>query len=459
MSTLVAKIINNIQESIQSKQLMAGEKLPSIRAQAKLWGVSTFTVGEAYDRLMLQGKIYSIQGKGYFVLPQANDTQAHTGQIPAPRPQALDETWLLNGIFQQNTPMLLAGCGWLPEHYYDTQLLQSALRQLAKTPQHFTEYGHPLGYAPLRVHLAHVLKQWHIQLNHDDILLTQGASQALNLVIQAYLQTGDTVLVDLPAYSNLISNLQAKGVNIIGVPWLATGPDLDALAAILQQHQPKIFFTNPTLHNPTGASYNAATTYQIASLAKKHQFLLVENQVSIGLAFHQPNPLSALDSFENTLFIGSFTKSLAPSLRVGFIAGQSRRILQLTHQKMLASLTSSSLNEQLSWHMLQDPKSQRQINGIKQKLSIAQAKVQTALLQQSWVLFATPQSGLFVYARHPNIGDAFEFANQQLQQGISLAPGMLFQLANQQKQAWFRFNVAFCDCPAFYNWLNTIGEM
>ncbi len=458
MSTLVAKIIKSIENDIQTQKLSAGDRLPSIRKQAQQLGVSAFTVVEAYDRLVLSGMIYSLQGRGYFVLPQQ---QEHSDNNLATfnTHQSLDETWLLNGIFQQNQPMLLAGCGWLPETYYDPQLIQMALRQLAKTPQHFTEYGHPLGYEPLRKLLAQLLKQWYLQVNSNQILLTQGASQALNLIIQTYIQAGDTVLIDLPAYSNLISNLQAKNVNIIGVPWLTTGPDINALNNILSQHRPKAFFTNPLLHNPTGASYDAATTYQVLSLAKQHHFLVVENQVSIGLASQHPTPLSALDNVENTLFISSFTKSLAPSLRVGFITGDAFRIKQLTNQKMLTALTSSSINEQLAWHMLRDPKNLKQLNHVKHKLSSAQAKVQTALLENNWQVFSKAQSGLFIYAHHPNITNSFEFAQEQLLKGVSLAPGALFQIDDSHPQHWFRFNAAFCDSPDFYNWLKNISAI
>lgn len=457
MSTLVNKIIHQINQDIQDGILLPGTRLPSIRKQAELLGVSTFTIGDAYDRLMLQGKIYSIQGKGYFVLPSTHNNDNTIAHQSDPKStQALDESWLLQGIFQQENPMLLAGCGWLPESYYDVTLIQAALKQLAKAPEHYTQYGQPLGYQPLREQLSRRLHQWHLPIGPNEILMTQGASQALNLVIHAYLKAGDTVLVDLPAYSNLLPNLQNKGVHIVGVPWLATGPDIAALKTILSHTRAKIFFTNPSLHNPTGASYDAATTYQVLSLAQEHDFLVVENQVSLSLAYQQPMPLTALDNCQNTLFISSLSKSLSPSLRIGFIAGSADKIKTLTHQKMMASLSSSSINEQLAWHMLQNPKSQRQINSIKQKLATAQARVQAALLQAGWVLFTKPQSGLFLYARHPDIQDAFEFAQAQLEEGIALAPGIVFQLSNQQKQAWFRFNVAFCEHEDFNAWLRRI---
>lgn len=460
MSTLVAQTIRDITDKIAQNLLPPGSKLPSIRQQARLRGVSTFTVVEAYERLVAQGTIRSEQGKGYFVThSQMPKTPLRATQnLPnAPIRQPFDEDWLLHGIYQHNHTMLLAGCGWLPESWYDQSLMQGALRQLARAPNHLSEYGHPLGFEPLRELISSQLERHHLRYQSKQILLTQGASQALDLVTSTFTQPGDTVLIDAPGYSNLITNLKFKRLNVIGVPWGPNGPDISVLQSLLAQHKPKLFFTNPVLHNPTGASYDAATTYQVVSLAHQHGFMVVENQVSLSLAFNPPSCLSALDNQNNTLFISSFAKALAPSLRVGYVAGSSQHIWHMMQQKMMSGLTTSSINEQLTWHMLQHPKSQKGLQHIKQKLAAAQANVQALLIALGWQCFTQPTSGLFVYARHPFIDDAYAFAQNQHHEAVSLSPGALFEChASNLPQPWFRFNVAYCDAPEFSQWLHQV---
>ncbi len=461
MSTLVAQTIRDITDKIAQDLLLAGSKLPSIRQQARLRGVSTFTVVDAYERLVAQGIIRSEQGKGYFV------TQHHSPKTPArptqnlpsaaPIRQPFDEDWLLHGIYQHNHTMLLAGCGWLPENWYDQSLMQGALRQLARAPSQLSEYGHPLGFEPLRELISRQLEHHHLRYQPQQILLTQGASQALDLVTSTFTQAGDTVLVDAPGYSNLITNLKFKRLNVVGVPWGPNGPDIAALQSLLTQHKPKLFFTNPVLHNPTGASYDAATTYHVVALAQQHGFMVVENQVSLSLAFNPPSCLSALDNQHNTLFISSYAKALAPSLRVGYVAGSSEHIWHMMQQKMMSGLTTSSINEQLTWHMLQHPKSQKGLQNIRQKLAAAQQNVQALLQSLGWQCFTQPTSGLFVYARHALIDDAYAFAQDQHHEAISLAPGALFEChASNLPQPWFRFNVAYSDAPEFSQWLHQV---
>lgn len=455
MSTLVHQIMAELTEAMACGHIAPGARLPSIRQLARERQVSTFTVADAYERLMAMGKIRSEQGKGYFAIPMAD-----TGTLPRtvadapPSIRQFDEAWLLHGIYQHNETMLLAGCGWLPESWYDPSLMQAGLRQLARQAQHLGQYGNPLGFLPLRELIAQRWQQEQLHYAPQQILLTHGASQALDLITTTFTQAGDTVLVDAPAYSNLLTNLRSRRLHIIGIPWTATGPDTTVLAHTLQQHRPKLFFTNPILHNPTGASYNAATAHQVLSLAQQHGFLVVENQVSMGLSFHAHSSLAAMDNHANTLFVHSFTKTLSPSLRVGCLAAANHHIEHLTQQKMLAGLTTSPINEQLAWHMLQDPKSQKQLNQIKHKLAAAQQHTGQLLKQHGWTVFTQPHSGLFIYACHPAIADAYPFAQAQYQQHVSLAPGVLYQPnPSPAPNPWFRFNVAYCDSAAFQAWL------
>ncbi|AUZ04489.2 class 1/2 aminotransferase [Vitreoscilla sp. C1] len=448
MTTLVDELIRTIRAQIERGQLPHGSKLPSIRQAAKLHQVSTFTVAEAYSRLNTQGCIQSEAGRGFFV-SQAKTTPLH---IRTPR-QPLNPEWLLQGIYQSDDAMLQAGCGWLPDDWYDPELASAALRKLARSPLQLNQYGQPQGLLPLRQLLSQRWAAHHLPLDDQQVLLTQGASQALDIITATYCQAGDTVFIDSPGYTNLLTRLRSKQLNIVGVPWREDGPDVVQLAQLLQQYQPKLMFTNPVLQNPTGASYSLATAHQVLQLLKQADCLLVESQVSFWLAHNPPPPLSALDNIQNSILIGSFTKHLSPALRVGYVFATEGRIQALMQQKMLAGLTTSVISEHLALLMWQDLRSHKQLSSWRSRLSQAQHQIQQLLESLGWEVFAHASSGLFVFAKHPLIDDAYQFAQDHYQDNLTFAPGMLFAIDQWQSHPWFRFNVAFCQEHAFAQWL------
>lgn len=451
MATLVEELMQSLQTQIQCGHYAHGSKLPSIRQAAKLYSVSTFTVAEAYSRLNAQGIIEASPGRGYFV------SKSHpTPVMPALLRQPLNQDWLLQGIYQSDANLLQAGCGWLPDDWHDTELASSALRKLAKSPLQLNQYGDPKGLLPLRQLLAQRWGQHHLPVSAHQILLTQGASQALDIVTATYCQAGDTVFIDSPGYTNLLTRLRSKQLNIVGVPWLADGPDVVELGKLLQQHRPKVMFTNPVLQNPTCATYSLSTAHQVLSLLKQANCLLVENQVSYWLAHNPPPPLSALDRVNNSILISSFTKHLSPVLRVGYVLATDERIAVLMQQKMLSGMTTSAINEHLALLMWQDSRSDKQLQQWRARLIKAQHKIQQLFKDLGWNIFGEPQGGLSLYTSHPLIADAYQFAQHHHDDNITLAPGLLFSINQQTPNPWFRFNVAFCMRPEFAQWLEQV---
>ena len=287
-------------------------------------------------------------------------------------------------------------------------------------------------------------------------MLTQGASQALDIITATYCQAGDTVFIDNPGYTNLLTRLRSKQLHIVGVPWNEDGPDVVQLAQLLQQYRPKLMFTNPVLQNPTSASYSLATAHQVLHLLRQASCLLVENQVSYWLAHNPPPPLSALDSIQHSLLIGSFTKHLSPVLRVGYVLGTDERIAALMQQKMLSGMTTSAINEHLALLMWQDSRSDKQLALWRSRLAGAQQHLQKVLRQLGWQTFGRPQAGMYLYAKHPAIADAYHFAQAHHDDNITLAPGLLFAIDQAQANPWLRFNVAYCMRPEFEPWLETV---
>lgn len=441
--SLTDRIIAAVRSAIRHGQLKPGEKLPSIRQLAAGHGVSTFTVVEAYDRLVAEGVLQARRGEGFFVTPAA-------GRQPAPprQPQkTADAFWLIDNRFNPADSDRQPGSGWLPDDWYDHESLARSLRALGRgTPP--TAYGESMGCTPLRQWLTAQLQESGLPASLDNLLLTEGASQALQLAIRVLVEAGDCVLVDDPGYCNLITLLHMAGARVVGVPWTEHGPDTAQLASLMQQHQPRVFFTNPRLHNPTGASYDHATAHRVLQLAEQHACWIVEDDVSAALVNHGPGPLQALGGTERVVYIGSVSKHLAPSLRVGFVLASDSVIDALVNHKMVCGLSSSLLNEQLALGMLRDSSYRRRLHKLQQRLLAANLAASDGFAGLGWQVFAPPGNSLFLWVRLPEQLDAIRLTEAALSHGLLLAPGVLFS-PSRTPLPWLRCNIAHCQPPLF----------
>lgn len=442
--TLTERIVAAIREAVAARRLPAGSKLPSIRQFASQHAVSTFTVVEAYDRLVAEGLLLARRGDGFFVSPRLGQRQPLAPRQPQ---KSIDAFWLIDNRFNPADSDSQPGCGWLPADWYDASGLERSMRTLARGSVS-TAYGDSMGWLPLRQWLSQWLQECGQAARPDNTLLTAGASQALQLVIRVLVRPGDSVLVDDPGYCNLLTLLDMAGARVIGVPWTAQGPDCQALASLMATHRPGVFFTNPRLHNPSGASYDHATAHRVLQLAEQHACWIVEDDVSAALASGGPGPLQALGGTERVIHIGSLSKTLAPTLRVGYVVAADTVIDALLNHKMVSSLCTSQLNEQLALGMLTDSGYRRRLQKLQQRLLAANLAARQRLEALGWQLFAAPAPSLFLWARPPTDIDPVALAEQALAQGILLAPGVLFR-PQREATAWLRLNVAYLGETVF----------
>ena len=234
--------------------------------------------------------------------------------------------------------------------------LQRGLRTLARNePGSFSGYGQAKGSPRLRAKLAEKLADTRIAAHPEQIMLTSGGSHALDLVTRYLVQRGDSVLVDEPGYHNLFLNLRLQGAKLLGVPRTLDGFDLEVLEALIIQHRPKVFFTNTRLHCPTGTSLSLAVAHRVLQLAEKYDFLIVENDIYADLDTTGQQALAGMDQLSRVIYIGSFSKTIAPALRVGFVAAHQELIDELVPLKLVSGLTTSELTEELALTVLLCP--------------------------------------------------------------------------------------------------------
>jgi DNA-binding transcriptional MocR family regulator len=450
---LVDQIVAGIRRQIEDRHLRPGSKVPSIRAFAATHNVSRFTVVEAYDRLVAMGHLQSRRGSGFYIAgPQAQAEAAHPA--PADGHKRNEElVWLIRRLLEADENTLLAGGPWLPNSWLDEAGIRQSLNVLArKNGTYLLEYGDPFGYLPLREHLALMLASLGITAHPGQILLTQGTSQALELVIRYLLKPGDAALVDDPGYYNMFGNLRLQGVMMLAVPRNPDGPDIAVLEQLASAHRPKVYFTQSVMQNPTGTDISPHVAFKLLQAAERHDFTVVEDDIFCDLQVKITPRLATLDQLKRVIYARSFSKTLSGSLRVGFLACAQGIVNELADIKMLTSITTSQFTERLVYLMLVDGHYRKYLSRLHERLGEARRNVVRAFERMGLELFVEPADGMFVWARFPHVEDSLALAEASQRDGIMLAPGAVFR-PHLERSPWMRFNVTVCEDPRVQRWL------
>jgi DNA-binding transcriptional MocR family regulator len=450
---LVTQIVEGFRQMVDNGSLRAGTKLPSIRQFANTHSVSVYTVVDAYDRLVALSYFQSQGNSGFFVRSRGSHGASSLG---IPGQHNFDSMWYLRRIFENRALRSKPGCGWLPSDWLFTDGMRRSLRTLASENVDLGGYGEPKGYLPLRELVSDLLASREIFVNNEQVLITQGSSQGLDLAARQLVRPGDAVLVDEPGYANVLFSLRFLGARLIGAPRTPTGYDLETLEARIKEHRPKVFFTQPRLQSPTGSTAVLSHLHRVLQLAEKYDFIVVENDIYADVDPESRPSLASLDQLRRVIYISSFSKTISPNIRVGYLATNSALVEDLARLKMISGLTSSEFSERLAHGALTDGRWRKHIKTLEKRLALGQQQLATRLLDIGFELFCEPKAGMFLWARHPAIQNAAELAYKAAEQDILLGPGHLFSL-DLEPSVWLRFNVAWADDEALLRFLDTIN--
>ncbi len=453
-ATIVEQVVGSIAGLIDTRQLPAGRKLPAIREFAATNGISKSTVVEAFDRLVAQGLLISRPKVGFFVAGRRPSLDLTAGAPPAERD--IDPMWALRNALLPGPELLRPGCGWLPEDWLNGAGLRRALRAIGRSPHaKLTDYGQPLGYAPLRAQLQMVLAARGIDAPANRILLTDSAMQAIDLVGRLLVQPGDKIFVDDPGYYNFLANLRVHRAQVIGVPFRPDGPDLEAFASLAAQHRPVLYITNSTLHNPTGATLAPAVAHRLLKIAEVHDIAILEDDIYADFEEHPAPRLAAMDQLNQVICVGSFSKTLSAACRCGWIAARRDWIEGLADLRMATIFSNNELSAQLLHQLLTDGTYRKHVDNMRTRLRAASVRVRGQLEACGLSPWIEPRGGMFLWAKLPEGHDSAEIARQALGSGIALVPGNVFSVS-RSAAPFLRFNAAQSDNKRIYDFLKGV---
>lgn len=430
---VVQQIVDALTCWLRCNEVMPGSRLPSVRQIAQINSLNQSCVVEACERLVAQGVLESRHGPGYVVAAPA---LVDPGQRHA--------LWFEGAEIKHCHSLceLQLGGGGLPENWRESDDLAYAIREVSRTDMAgLFNYSSPLGLPALRQQIRKCLKQLGINVEHSRILTTAGASQGLDLIVRTLLKPGDCVVVESPGYPLLFDLLRLHGVSMLEVPRTPSGPDTAALEVLLLQYRPRALFINSFHQNPTGCSLAPEVAQRLLQLAREHGVPVIEDDVYADLHSGPGKRLAALD--DNVIYVGSYSKTLSSSLRVGFVVASTEVIARLAEVKMISSMGVSRFCESVLACLLANGAYRKLVQRQRQRLSSDREAVLQLLEDAEWEVFGKPSGGLFIWARSRRQAYA-QVRIQARRFGVLLSSPTAFSPTGATND-WQRINVA-CAC-------------
>ncbi len=439
-----------LRDRIVSGALRPGDRLEPSRQLAKQLGVHRTTVGNAYADLAADGLIEGTVGRGTFV-------SAFDATLPAAARQARraanDVFWdrVLSHEPEDDSlgrlmasaldPEAISFASTRPtEELVPVELVRRATDcVLRREGSRLLQYGSSDGYPPLKQYLYSRLRRDGIPVELDEILITNGCQQSLDLLRQSLLSAGDVVICENPTYTGLWNVFRAPGIRLIGVPVTAEGMDLAYLAAALEQNKAKLILSSPNFQNPTGRTMPLANRRRVMELAARFQTPVVEDDIYGALRYRgrELPPLKALDTSGLVIYLNSFSKVGFPGFRVGWVVASRRVIERLRAAKQRADLHTNLLAqavlEEVGRRGWLDKLLRRTRKVYERKLAVLERAVTRHFPPQAHAHY--PEGGMSVWVELPAEIDAAELLSRARDRKVIFAPARYFYFQNPQHNA------------------------
>jgi len=368
------------------------------------------------------------------------------------------ETSAIRELFKLlGKPGIISFAGGFPDSaMFDVDGIREASNAaLAKDPGAALQYGATEGFNPLREQLSQFMAQKGAQdVAPDQLIVTTGSQQALDLLGKTLISPGDKVIVEGPTFLATIQCFRLYGAELISAPIDGNGVQTDRLEQLIAEHKPKFVYLIPTFGNPSGAMLSAERRQRVLELAVKYNTLIVEDDPYGDLYFGEAPPPSLLamsplveGSRELLVHCGSLSKVLSPGLRVGWMIGPAELLAKATMCKQFSDAHTSTFAQATAAEYLKAGRMPATLDKVRSVYAQRAKTMGDALRKQlgDAVSFVQPQGGLFVWARLTGAGgkvsDGNAYAKRAIEQGVAFVPGAPFFCANPD-HATFRLSFA-----------------
>jgi DNA-binding transcriptional MocR family regulator len=460
-------LADELTASIRAGQLRPGDRLPSVRHASRNRRVSPATVFQAYYLLEARGLIAARDRSGYYVtaLAAARPRILHKPSTPKTDSISVDVGERVFEILgaTMHRDVVPLGSAFPAPTLFPLARLATAMASAVKRLHPRTSVEYLLqGNLALRQRIALRYALDGMRLRDDDIVITNGAMEALNLCLAAVTRPGDAVVIESPAFYAALQALERNGLRAIEAPTHPQhGIDLDALETILREQRPRACWLMPNFQNPLGSLMPEENKRQLVDLLTRHDTPLIEDDVYAELYFgeRRPLPAKAFDRAGIVLHCSSFSKCLAPGYRIGW-AVPGRYAQTVARLKLSASLTASVPAEAALATYLQGGGYDRHLRTLRRALAAQRERMLDAIgnFFPSATSVTLPQGGYFVWLQCPRGTNAIRIHELALAARISVAPGPIFSSRREFRNC-LRLNYGHPWSDAVESAVHTLGQL
>jgi 2-aminoadipate transaminase len=453
---LARQIQAHLERLISERLLGPGVKLPATRELAQSLGVNRATVALAYEELVAAGWARAHVGQGTFVTERATNgsaTNGHqgappraedrrepgAGQPPIPWAQLLSRSARMIDAESRPNPAVagegvISFAGGMPDSgLFPTDAFRRVLNDVIRDEGDVLLQYYPVGgYPPLRRYLSSYLLRFGIEARPEEILIVNGSQQGFDLIARTLVDPGDVVAIEQPTYPRAMQVFRAFGARLLAVERDPAGPRPDAFERLAERHAPKLFYCQPSAHNPTGLTMGLDTGRRLLAAAARHQVPIVEDGFDGSLHYgpRPATPLKAADRAGVVIYIGTFSKILFPGLRLGWLVAPPAVVERLLAAKQLADLHTSALLQAAVHRFCERRLLDRHVTRVTAEYARRRTLLLGALRRRmpEGVSWTEPQGGFSLLLTLPAGLTAAALLPAALERGVSFTPGPAFFL-------------------------------
>jgi 2-aminoadipate transaminase len=437
---LYAQIVTQVRRMMADGTLKLGDRLPANRELAKTLGVNRTTVTTAYAELTADGLISSEVGRGTFVsaIPELSREPSRSPINASPMPWSAlltdqkRDLWLGAMLHHQPGKEAISLAYSLPpaELFPLEDFRRCVDRVLRREGRDLLQLGMASGYAPLQDYLVSQMALSGIHVKADDVLITNGAQQSLDLIRQVLVAPGEEVAIEDPTYPGALSVFCAGLSRHISIPVGSRGIDLGVLEDVLSQRRPKLIYTIPSFHNPTGVTMDVAARRQLLELAARFRVPVVEDDIYSQMRYDGPAlpPLKALDHHGLVIYVNSFSKVGFPGLRVGWIAAPRMVVEHLGREKERSDLHASMLSQAAIYEFSRHGLLAKHVKKIKKAYGERRDTMLAAMDKHfpQEAVWSKPHGGMSIWVTLPEQLNASQILLESAERGVTFSPGEYF---------------------------------
>jgi DNA-binding transcriptional MocR family regulator len=467
------QIASQVRRLVDDGTLAAGSALPSSRSLASRLGVNRSTVCQAYQELWALGYVDSRAGSYTRVRARARlaDGAGRAGrgmidweEASAPAAAALFERASSYQAEQCGDGVVnLSRLDMDPRLFPLDELRRCLSWVLSRDGRRLLRYGDRQGEPALREVIAERARTHGMAVSADQVLVTNGSQQAIDLVLRLLAPPGSGVALEVPTYSAVIPLLAGLSLEPLGVPMADDGLDLEQLERLLERRRPRLLYTIPNFQNPTGITTDQAHREALLEVCRRHRLPLVEDGFEEEMKYRGgvTLPIKSMDSGQVVVYLGTFSKILFPGVRTGWVIADPECIRRLTALKRFSDLSSSGVLQAAMAELCRQGHYEVHVRRMhkvyRRRMEVAQAALRRHLPGEA-VTWTEPVGGYLVWVRFRGEG-AFgdRFARCCDRHRVAVSPGRDF-FPGTSRQTCFRISISMLDEAAIEDGVARLGR-